>query len=345
LAASGGKKATTEKYSLLGNEYFVTAVLNDGRLLHLENIAENIAWEENESELAVRLNLTIRDIPFENSRISKQLKLCTVVYLYAKWSGDPEKREIFRGTIWEWEHSQTNDDAVIITCYDLLYYLQKSTDSKYYAKGKKTGEICKDILESWSVPLYEYTGPSISHEKTLYKNKTISTMLTETLDEAKKKTGTKGIIRAVAGKCRIITRGTNDTIWNFTASSNLVSASDKYSMVNLVTRIKITGKDDKEGRPKVEATVDGKIEYGILQQVKSKGSSSLEDAKKEAQETIDEKGTPERTTTLVAPDIPTLRKGDLIHVKTDKMKGYFYVKGVSHNATAATMQMEVEPYE
>ena len=337
--------AEEKKVSLIGNEYFVTAVLSDGRLLHLENIAENIAWEENDGELAVRLNLTIRDIEFEKTQISKLLKLCTVVYLYAKWSGNTKKQEIFRGTIWEWEHSQTNIDAVIITCYDLLYYLQKSTDSKYYAKGKKTGEICKDILTSWSVPLYEYTGPSISHEKTLYKNKTISTMLTETLDEAKKKTGIKGIIRAVEGKCRIITRGTNETIWSFTASSNLTSASDKYSMVNLVTRIVITGKDDKEGRPKVEATVDGKTEYGILQQVKSLGSTKLADAKKEAEETIKEKGKPERTTTLVAPDIPTLRKGDLIHVKNDKLKGYFFIKGISHNATGATMQMEVEPYE
>ena len=50
-----------EKISLIGTKYYVTAVLPDGRLIHLENVAENIAWEENESELAVRLNLTIRD--------------------------------------------------------------------------------------------------------------------------------------------------------------------------------------------------------------------------------------------------------------------------------------------
>jgi hypothetical protein len=333
-----------EQVSLIGTKYYVTAVLPDGRLIHLENVAENIAWEENESELAVRLNLTIRDVPFEKSTLSKQLKLCTMVYLYAKWNGEKKKQEIFRGTIWEWEHSEIKDDAIIITCYDMLYYLQKSSDNKYYAKGKKTGEICKDILNSWDVTLYEYTGPSISHEKTLYKNKTISAMLTDTLDEAKKKTGKKGIIRAVEGKCRIITQGTNDNIWNFTAASNLISSSDKYSMVNLVTRVIITGKEDKDGKPKIEATVDGKVEYGILQQIKSKGDTSLEDAKKEAQETLDEKGSPERTTTLVAPDIPTLRKGDLIHVKTDKMKGYFYIKGISHNATSGTMQMEVEPH-
>lgn len=36
--------------------YYLIAVLSDGRQVHLENVAENIAWEENEKELAVRLN-------------------------------------------------------------------------------------------------------------------------------------------------------------------------------------------------------------------------------------------------------------------------------------------------
>lgn len=330
-------------YSLMSNKYYVTAVLSDGRLLHLENVAENIAWEENKNEIAVRLNLTIRDIEFENTRVSKLLKLCTVVYLYAKWDGESKKKEIFRGAIWEWEHSQTNSDAVIITCYDMLYYLQKSNDNKYFSAGKQSSEICKSILSDWSVPVSEYSGPSISHKKIAYKNKSISAMLTETLDEVKKKTGKKGIIQAVEGKCRIISRGTNKTIWSFTASSNVASVSDKYSMVNMVTRIVITGKEDDDERTKVEATVEGDTQYGVFQQLKSLGSLSVAEAKQEAQETINEKGKPQRTTTIVTPDIPTVRKGDMIYVKNDNLKGYFYVEGVSHNATSGSMQMEVEP--
>ena len=325
-------------------EYYVTAVLPDNRLIHLENVAENIAWEENENELAVRLNLTLRDIPFEGSRLSQQLKLCTIVYLSAKWTGG-STQEIFRGTIWEWEHSQTHNDAIVITCYDLLYYLQKSSSSVYFAKGKKTQEICQSILASWNVPFGGYTGPNHVHQKTLYKNKTISAMLTETLDEARKKKGTKCIIRASAGKAYILARGTNSDIWNFTTDTNVISISDKYSMVNLITRVIITGKEDKKGRPKVKATINGKTQYGILQTVKAIGSTKLAEAKEEANELLKEKGSPERTTTLTTPDLPTLRKGDLIHVQADRINGYFYVKGVSHNATSKTMQMEVEPYE
>ena len=338
--ASGGYKE--KSIDLTTVRYYVTAVLSDGRLMHLENVAENIAWEDNKSELAVRLNLTLRDIEFEKSRLSKQLKLCTVVYLYAKWEGQTKKKELFRGTIWEWEHSDTDGDDIVVTCYDLLYYLQKSSSSMYWAKGKSTEKICTDILNEWNVPFGGYSGPSYTHEKTLYKSKTISAMLLDTLDTARKKTGTKGIIRAEKGVCYIVKQGLNDDIWSFDASKNLTSISDKFSMTELVTRVVIYGKDDDEGRPKVEATIDGDTSYGILQSVKSIGSTELSDAKTEAQELIDEKGKPKRTITLNSPDLPFLRKGDMIHVNADRLKGYFYVLGVSHNATAATMQMEVE---
>ncbi len=321
-------------------KYNVVAVMKDGTQLHLENVAENIAWEENEKELAVRLNLTLRDIPYKGARLSGSLALCTVIYLYADWGAG--QQEVFRGTIWEWEHSQVHDDSIVITAYDMLFYLQKSTDSKYYAKGKKTKAIIQDILTTWNVPLGDYTAPDLAHQKILYKNKTVASMLTETMEDAKKLGGEKSIIRARKGKADFVLRGGNTDIYGFTQKANLVQAKDKYSMVNLVTRVLVVGKDDSKGRPKVEATVNGKTEYGILQSIVQKGSGTLKEAKKEAQELLDENGTPTRTITLQSPDFPAIRKGDMIHAQTDRMSGYFYVKGVSHNATSMTMQMEVE---
>ena len=211
-------------------------------------------------------------------RISDTLALCTVIYLYADWGRG--LTEIFRGTIWTWEHSRIQDDAIILTCYDMLYYLQKSTDSKYYAAGQKTKAIISDILKSWNVPMGEYTAPDVSHQKILYKSKTVSAMLTETLDDAKKLGGGKAIIRANAGKADVVAVGGNGDIYGFTAYNNLTSSQDKYSMTSLVTRVIVTGKEDGNGRPKVEATIDGDTKYGILQSYVSMGSGSLADAKK-----------------------------------------------------------------
>lgn len=322
-------------------EYKVIAVLSTGELLQLDEVAENIAWEENEKELATRLNLTLRDVPFQDGRLSDKLALCTVVYLYADWG--EEMQEIFQGKVWEWSHSRIDDDPIVLTCYDLLFYLQKSTSSKYYAKGKKTKAIIEDILKSWKVPLGEYTGPNVAHKKILYKNKTISAMIFDTLDKAKKLDGGKGILRAAYGKAEVITYGGNDTVYGFNAEVNIYSASDKFSMTELVTRVIITGKDDKKGRPKVKATLNGKTEYGILQAVQSKGTGSLKAAKKEAKNLLKEKGKPKRTITIEAPDFPLIRKGTKVFLELDREKGYFIVKGISHNATQMKMQMEVEP--
>lgn len=322
-------------------KYNVKAVLSDGRSLALETIAENIAWEDNEKELAVRLNLTLRDVACEGTRLAKLLALCTIIYVYADWGQG--KKEIFRGTAWEWQHSRMNNDQIILTCYDLLYYLQKSTDNKYYPKGKGTKYVIDDILKSWKVTMGTYTGPDVTHEKLLYKNKSVSSMLTETLSDAEEKGGAKAVIRAEEGVVNILAEGDNEDIYTFTADTSLIQTADKYSMTDLVTRVVIVGKDDKEGRPKVEATIDGKTEYGILQTIQSIGSGKLEDAKKAAQKTIKEKGEPTRTTTFQAPDFPPIRKGDMIYAVTDQLKGYFIVKGISHNATSMTMQMEVKP--
>lgn len=323
--------------------YSVVALLSNGEQIQLDKVAENIAWEENEKELATRLNLTVRDVPVKGGQLSKQLALCTIVYLYADWGTG--SKEIFRGTIWEWTHSEMNGDSIILTCYDMLYYLQKSKDNIYYAKGKTTRALVEAILKKWLVMPGEYTATDLTHKKILAKNKTIAQILTDILEEDEDKGGEPALIRAREGKADIIARGSNTEVWGFSASSNISTSQDKYSMTSLVTRVIVTGKEDKKGRPKVSATLDGQTEYGILQEFKAKGSTTLKDAKKAAQKILDEKGKPKRTITLQSPDFPPIRKGDQIFVTTDKMEGYFFVKGVSHNATQMTMKMEVEPFE
>ena len=322
-------------------EYYVIALMSNGQQLRLDEVAENIAWEENESELAIRLNLTLRDIPYGSGRLADVIALCTAVYLYADWGEG--QQEIFRGMVWEWQHSQIHDDEIILTCYDLLFYLQKSKDFFYFSKGKSTRSIISNILSTWAITLGRYDGPNVAHEKITYKNKTIASMLNETLDEAKKLGGGKAFIRAVKGAVYVVAYGSNSPVYHFSADMNLIQTSDKFSMVNLVTHVVIMGKEDDEGRPSVETSISGRTEYGILQDIQTMGSLTLEEAKAKAQDVLDEKGDPKRTIKLTSPDFPAVRKGDLIYVTTDRLLGFFHVKGISHNATTMTMQMEVEP--
>ncbi len=325
--------------------YQVVAVLSDGSKLNLETVAENIAWEENENELSMRLNLTLRDVELDTGgRLSSKLALCTVVYLFANWDGT--QREVFRGTIWDWEHPQIYGEKVTITCYDLLYYAQKSQDNRYFSKNTKTKDVLSAIFKAWGLTMGVYSAPNEKHGKLLYKNKTVASMITETLKDAEELSGgTKSFVRANAGKVDVVEYGANADVFGFYAGQNIVQSSDRYSMTDLVTRVLVTGKEDKNGRPKTETTLNGLTQYGILQTIHARGSASLSEAKKAAQKILQEKGKPKRITTIRAMEFPGIRKGDKVFIQTDSMSQYFYVTGVAHNATNAMMQMEVEAVE
>lgn len=321
-------------------KYSVIAMLTNGKEVYLDKVATNIAWEENESELATRLNLTVRDVPIDGTRLSLLLDLGSQVYVFADYGTG--MKEVFRGTFWEWKHSDVHDDEVVLTAYDALYYLQKSDHYALYPAGKTTEEVCKDILESWSVP-FVFNAPSIVHEKLALKTKKISAMLTEVLDKAYLRLGVKYVIRATKGVCEILGVGQNETIWTFSSDSNIITAEDKWSMSNMVTKVVIIGKDDTNGanKPPVEAVVSGRTEYGTLQKIMSLGSKTVDEAQTEANQTLAQKSWPERKLKLIAPDFPEIRKGDRIRVVTSILNRYFFVMSISHNATTQQMQMEV----
>ena len=72
-------------------------------------------------------------------------------------------------------------------------------------------------------------------------------------------------------------------------------------------------------------------------------SSTLAEARKEAKSILQENGSPRRTITAEAPDVPEIRKGWKIRMEAGSLLGYYIVKGVTHNATERTMTMELRP--
>lgn len=94
----------------------------------------------------------------------------------------------------------------------------------------------------------------------------------------------------------------------------------------MVTRVKIIGKANDDGCSPVEATVDGKTSYGIRQKIVSRGTNdTLDEAKKEAREILADDGKPKEEITIKLPDIPIIRKGDKIHLKTASISAGYYI--------------------
>ena len=93
----------------------------------------------------------------------------------------------------------------------------------------------------------------------------------------------------------------------------------------------------------MEATLDGKTEYGVRQRIYTRSSDdTAAQAKSAGQKILDEKGEPARKTTLKGADLPFIRKGDKIRAAARTVNGFCTVLGVQHDAANRTMTMTVK---
>ena len=322
-------------------EYRVVCITPEGEQLDLTPICTDLGWEEGAKELAVRTSLKIYNGQYGNKYFSESVQPGTPIYVYAIINGSAQ--EVARGFVEKWTPTFTNGrTAIDIEAYDEMHALRHNQDDKFYNDDTGTKAIITNILDSWSMP-YDYQGPDIKHAKTVFRKKYLCDMITNILDEAKKKDKGFYFARAKEGVVQIIPRGTNEDIYHFDALDSAVRATDSFDSTNMITRVVIRGKDDEDGKQKVEATINGKTEFGVRQAIIDRPKDkSLDDATKTADEMLKEKGQLARKTTLEAPDLPFLRKGDRIRVRAGTVQGYFFVKSIRHNADDRKMTMEID---
>ena len=175
-----------------------------------------------------------------------------------------------------------------------------------------------------------------------YSSSYLSDMLLDVLDDVHKKGGGKYIIRAAEGYADVVERGTNKDVYVFRVD-NTKSISQSISTASLVTRVKVLGQADDDGNSPVEATVDGLTKYGIRQRIYTRGKDeSLDEAKTAAQKILDEDGVIDEEITVQAPDVPFIRKGDLVYVMIGSAQNYYYVVGIRHDCDNYSMTMDLE---
>nr|WP_325297162.1 hypothetical protein [uncultured Dysosmobacter sp.] len=325
--------------------YKPVAVLEDGTQLDISRAAEDLGWEEGEGELALRLSFTVHNAKYQGKYLSQLIKPGCVVAIICDWGDGTE--EVARGTIVDWDTNRSGSaDTFSVLAYDELFSFQQSQDNRYITAGTGTKAALSALFGDWGIPLGEYKGPDVPHAKTLYKNEYLSDITADLLDTAHKQGGPKAFLRAAKGSVSVLPLGGNETIYHFDEDTTLEVTQDKISTQNLVTRVKVVGKEDSSGRQAAEAIIDGKTEYGIRQRIYNRQEDdSLATAKAEAQKIIDEEGEPETSISFQAPDVPPIRKGDKIHAATRSRTGFFLVKSIQHNAANGSMTMGVEPTE
>ena len=182
----------------------------------------------------------------------------------------------------------------------------------------------------------------VKHEKKVYRSKYICDMVGDVLKDLKEKNGGTYFVRAKEGVIEIIPRGTNETIYHFDIDDSLVRVTDSFDSEDTVTKVKVVGKETTEGHQKIDAVVEGRTDLGTRQVIYHRDDkTSLAEAETAAKKILDENGI-KRKTTLEAPDLPFLRKGDRIRLRSTAGEGYFFIKNISHDVPQQRMRAEVD---
>lgn len=291
-------------------------------------------------QIAQRVSLQLVNIQVNGTLLSNILQARNRVYVYATYGGTED--EVFRGFLWRQNNKNSvNDRELKYVCYDNLIYLQESEDSLYFSAGKTTKDVVSSICSDWEVDL-EYSYDSITHAKLPLRGTIYDILTADILDLVKKKKGTKYVVRSEKDTMYVMPVGTNATIYQFIAGKNVISTTSGWTMEGMITKVIIVGKANDDGKVPIEATVTGKTdEYGTLQKIQDKDSeTTLEDAKLEAQYTIDENGTPKWEYEIVAPDIPWIRKGDKVYVNAgDIVQKYLIVTDIDRAGDNKKIEM------
>jgi len=322
--------------------YDLAVILPDGDKIRLYSVLRFLTWEENDGELAVRLEVEIQNQQLRDGKwLHQKISLGSQVVLLAEW-GEGWK-EIFRGTVFSWDYRTDPLGHFAITAYDQLIYLTKSKDDRYYKAGTTAKTIIQDIAKAWGIPLGTVQGPEVALAKQVFRGDTLADMIFSVLEQAKKRGAGKWIVRSKQGKIDIIRPGQNSPVYCFSADVNVSNVKDHQDIEDLVTRVKIIGAEDKEGRAPVAAKRDGRTEFGVLQEVVYRRQyDNLAAAKSAAQDILKERGQPRKRRRVQAPDLPFLRKGDKVKIVAGTLIGYYIVSSVIHDATNRIMVMEVE---
>lgn len=324
--------------------YSLVLVTEDGKQYNIKDFATKLGWEENEKEIATRISFDVKNENTAAGLLSTLGKVGCLVAVFVEYGNRNE--EVARGFVTDWKPVISGStDTLSITCYDELYSLEQSNDLVYFSEGTGTKSAITQILKKWDVPIEKYDGPNVSHGKLAYKTQTIAEAILDILDDAKKKGGKESLIRATKGKVNILGLSSNDTVYCFTAD-NTKQQSHSASTKGMVTRVKVIGQEDDEGRSSVEATLNGLTKFGIRQKLYTRGKDdSLDDAKKAAQEILDEKGQMQEEMKVQSPDVPFIRKGDLVHIQVGTLQGYYNVKAIRHDADSLSMEMDLKKAE
>lgn len=329
---------------LLKLKYRIRVKDSNGDLYTITDaVYDSANLEENDGEVAARLSVTIKDKKVNGKWIRKVAYLGNYIYVHASVGNG--WKEVFRGRIYDYDPSARTRSFTII-CYDLNYRYQVSEVNIYRRKNETGAQLTRRLISRWkNRKITRLDGPhSRLPAKAYDKHGTVTDIIEDCIKESEKKGEPKYVIHCIKGEIAIVQEGLNKDIYTLSLNEDL---QNNHSIRDLVTRVRIyrTNEKNADAKAKLSSTIDGKTKYGVLQRVVYTEGKSLKEAKKEAKEILKEQGKVKKTRTVKHPDIPFIKKGDVVMTygyayTSKKSPGKLIVKSINHDIKNLKMEIK-----
>ncbi|MGY0692614.1 XkdQ/YqbQ family protein [Virgibacillus sp. FSP13] len=299
------------------------------RKYDISELNESVEVEESLDEVSVRVSAT-----FLQTKDFPKLDGGEDFSVFGKPYGTSKVKQLFSGVVWEINDNKRGSNKITLQCYDRSIYMAKSEDEYLFPKGKTATQHIKQYANDWGIPTGKFANTYIALSKAVYRAQPIQRMMENDLKETSDKGGGLYIPRMNVNKLELIHFGNNKEVWILESTEEI---DRTRSLENIVTQVKVLGKEEESKRSLVLATVSKNTKkYGTIQKVlqdsKVKKKSDAEKAGKKMLSGISER------IIVRALDINTIRVGDA--VKLDD-KEWFVVSVKRNLGPSGMMTLEL----
>lgn len=284
---------------------------------YLGELVKSVSIEESLDEIATRATVVLEytdDYPQDIS-LGGDIRISGTIY------GETGMKPILHNAVlWEIESNWQTHKELTFIIYDKCIYL-KSEDEYLWREGYTATKRIQRYLQDLKLKISELEDTKIKLPKAVYRAQSIFSMVKEDLKATVSKGGEMYRVFMTAGGVVLRKIGSNKEIFEFSTEESVFNISQKRTIENVVTRVKILGSAIDDMKSPVIKVIDGDIQkYGIIQKIfQDENIENPQEAIEKGKALIQDK---EETFTFTTVCIPQIRAGDLIKLNTMELIVY-----------------------
>jgi hypothetical protein len=315
--------------------YRLVGLSPQGEALDLTGAVQRLEREEAPNTLAERLVVELPDVSGE---LAGRLPLGGRLFLFADEGAG--EFECNRYLVVRHAARDAGERTLELGCFDPSFFLMRSQGDAFYRAGTSAAAVIEDIAGEWNVPLGPLPeGLGVPLGKQVLRGRSIADMLRGVLAEVADVAGVRFHLQWRVDRL-VVRREAGNSPVPWLRGDVVAEVVDERDMEDLVTRVLVVGNAPDGARAPVVAQVDGLTEFGVLQElVTAPQNDSDGKAVAAAARVLRERGVPRQVRRVVAPDMPSLRRGDGVRVSVGSLEGWFLVNGIERDVVEGTMTL------